>query len=111
MKKIIILFIILLPILATAQQPKMHIKFFGGMNISSLVYRIENVDSDLLGGVQLGGGFRISKRHAFAEIDFTFRVKGITYSPTEDDELPFDEDVNIIFREFEIPVIVRLCSR
>lgn len=106
MKKLLIITIILLPLLATAQQPKMHIKLFAGVNVSALVYRAEDVQSDALGGVQLGGGFRVAKRQAFGEIDFTYRIKGMTFTPIEDDQLPIEEDINFYLREFEVPILL-----
>jgi len=105
MKKLIFTFIILLPLLASAQQPKMHIKFFAGFNVSSLVYRADDVDSDILGGIQLGGGFRIEHRKLFAEIDIAYMARGITYTP-RDDDLDIDEDVTLILRDIEIPILV-----
>ena len=104
MKKLIIILIILLPLLASAQQPKMHVKFFTGFNISSLVYRTDNVESDILGGVQLGGGFRIERRALMLEMDIAFMVRGITYSP-RDDGLDIDEDVTLLLRDIEIPLL------
>ncbi len=105
MKKLLIIFILFAPLLLTAQQPKMHIKIYGGLNVSSFVYKIENVDSDLLGGYQIGGGFRIKKRAAFAEIDIAFIAQGITYSPREDHEINIDDDVTILMRGLDIPIL------
>ena len=104
MKKLIITLIILLPLLVSAQQPKMHVKFFAGFNVSSLVYRADNVESDILGGVQLGGGFRIERRALMLEMDIAYMVRGITYSPREDG-LDIDEDVSLILRDIEIPIL------
>lgn len=92
------------PLFAIAQQPKMYLKLFGGINANTLVYRIENVNNDILTGWQLGGGFRVDHRKVFAEIDFTFVEQGITLSPREDDELPLEDDVNITMRGFEVPI-------
>jgi len=58
MKKLLFIILTFGPLLVIGQQPKMHLKIFGGINTSTLVYRIENVESDILGGIQLGGGFR-----------------------------------------------------
>ena len=93
------------PMLTLAQQPKMYMKLFGGINANTLVYRIENVDNDLLTGWQVGGGFRIDYREIFGEIDFVFVEQGITLSPREDDDLPIEDDVNIRMRGFEVPIL------
>lgn len=104
MKKLIILIFAISPLFSLAQKPKMYLKLFGGINTSTLVYRVENVDNDILAGWQVGGGFRVHYRKVFGEIDFTFYEQGITLSPRDDDELPIEEDVNIRMRGFEIPV-------
>ena len=95
MKKLILLSIVIAPLLMMAQQPKMHIKFYLGFNGSSLVYRAENVESQVLGGVQIGGGFRIEKRKSFAEIDFGYLLQVIKYSPREGTKaFRMEDDVN-----------------
>jgi len=104
MKKLMFTLLILLPILISAQQPKMYVKFFAGFNVSSLVYRTDNVDSDLLGGVQLGGGFRVERRALMLELDVAYMVRGITYSP-RDDGLDIDDDVTLILRDIEVPLL------
>ncbi len=40
----------MIPAFAFAQQPKMYMKLFIGANTANLVYRVENVDSDILYG-------------------------------------------------------------
>jgi hypothetical protein len=104
MKKFIYLIFFLGPIAVMAQQPKMYLKAYGGTNTTNYVYRLEDVDTDHLIGWQLGGGFRVDQRAAFAEIDFTFIQSGINLSPREDDDLPVEDPVNIIMRGFEIPI-------
>lgn len=106
MKKLILLSIVIAPLLMMAQQPKMHIKLFFGFNGSELVYRAEDVKSDVLGGVQIGGGFRIEKRKSFAEIDFGYMLQVIKYSPREGDDLPIEEDVELTLGSLEIPLTV-----
>ncbi len=106
MKKLLILFLVLAPMLMMAQRPKMHIKLYGGVNAGSLVYKIEDVQSDILAGIQLGGGFRIKYRKAFGEIDFAYRAKGITIIVPEAEEVPFNGNINIIMRGFEVPVLM-----
>ena len=83
----------------------MHIKFFFGFNGTQLVYRVENVESDVLGGFQIGGGFRVQKRSAFAEVDFSYLAQGITFSPREGDNLIVDEDLSLVLRGFEVPFL------
>ena len=106
MKKLIILIFSFGPAFVMAQQPKMYLKLFGGTNASTLVYRVENVENDLLVGWHVGGGFRIHHREVFGEIDFTFFEHGITFSPRDDDELPIEDDLNIRMRGFEVPLLV-----
>ena len=84
----------------------MYLKIFGGINSSTLVYRVEDVDSDVLFGWQVGGGFRLQRRAVFGEVDFVYFRQGITYSPREDADLPFEEDLTVIMRGFEVPLTV-----
>ncbi len=35
-----------------------------------------------------------------------YYAQGITFSPSSDDDLPFDEDVTLILRGFEVPLTV-----
>lgn len=57
MKKLLFLtFIVVAPLFILAQQPKMNIRIFAGLNTNTFVYRSENVAPDLLGGLQLGAG-------------------------------------------------------
>lgn len=106
MKKLFLLSILIAPLLMNAQQPKMHIKLYLGFNGSQLVYRAEDVKSDVLGGVQLGGGFRVKKRSSFAEIDIGYLLQAYIYSPREDDDLPLEEEVELLLRSIEVPIIV-----
>jgi len=105
MKKALLILLLCLPSLLIAQQPKMHIKLYGGMNISTFVYRVENVEPELLAGFQLGGGFRIKKRALFAEIDFGYITQGITYSPREDHDIAIDDDITLVLRGFQVPIL------
>ncbi|MDX2430787.1 MAG: hypothetical protein QNK35_07630 [Bacteroides sp.] len=105
MKKLIILAVLILgPLYAMAQQPKMHIKLFGGWNSNALVYRAEGASSDFLHGWQAGGGFRVMKRKAFLEADIVFQKYGLTYQLGEDYD--FDLPVDIRIRSLEIPLIM-----
>jgi len=106
MKKLLLLSIVLAPLLINAQQPNMHIKLFFGFNGSELVYRAENVESDLLGGVQIGGGFRVKYRESFGEIDFGYMIQVINFSPREEDNLPIEEDVELTLGSLDIPIVV-----
>jgi len=106
MKKLLLLCVVMAPLFMMAQQPKMHIKFYLGFNGSSLIYRAENVNSDVLGGVQLGGGFRVKKRKSFAEIDIGYLLQSYIYSPREDDDLPLEDEVELLLRSIEVPLIV-----
>jgi hypothetical protein len=105
MKKLIIIAVILMvPMFAGAQQPKMHLKFFGGWNAKALVYRAEGVGSEYLHGWQAGGGFRVMKRRAFLEADITFVNSGITFQLAE--EFDIDEPLEIRIRSLQFPLNV-----
>ncbi len=94
----------MVPMFAMAQQPKMHIKLFGGWNASALVDRIEGANAEYLHGWQAGGGFRVLHRKAFLEADITFLKYGLTYQPAEDGEGIITEPLDIRIRSLEIPL-------
>ena len=103
MKKLIILAVLLLgPLSLMAQQPKMHLKFFGGWNAKALVYRAEGAGSEYLHGWQTGGAFRVMKRKAFLETGLTFVNSGITYQLGEEFEI--DEPLEIRIRSLQLPM-------
>jgi hypothetical protein len=103
MKKLIIIAgLVLVPLSVWAQQPKMHLKFFGGWNAKALVYRAEGAGSEYLHGWQAGGGFRVMKRKAFVEADITFQNSGITYEL--DEEFGIDEPLEIRIRSLQLPL-------
>jgi hypothetical protein len=103
MKKLIIIAAILMvPMFAGAQQPKMHLKFFGGWNAKALVYRAEGAGSDYFHGWQAGGGFRVMKRKAFVEADITFVNSGITFQL--DEEFNIDEPLEVRIRSLQLPL-------
>jgi len=105
MKKLIIIFGILLgPLYTMAQQPKMHIKLYGGWNANAFVDRIEGANAEYLHGWQAGGGFRVMHRKAFLETDITFLKYGLTYQPGDDVEGIITEPLDIRIRSFEIPL-------
>ena len=106
MKKILFVAIMMFPVLAWAQQPKMNIKIFGGINSAKYVYRIDDVNSDLLIGWQVGGSFRVSRRHAFLETGITFVDYGISVSLSEDADLEFDDTIDFQIRALEIPMLI-----
>ena len=94
----------MVPMFAGAQQPKMHLKFFGGWNAKALVYRYEGAGTEYLYGWQAGGGFRVMKRKAFVEADITFVNSGITYQLAE--EFDIDEPLEVRIRSLQLPLIV-----
>jgi hypothetical protein len=103
MKKFIIIAgLAMVPMFVWAQQPKMHLKFFGGWNAKALVYRAEGAGSEYLHGWQAGGGFRVMKRKAFVEADITFVNSGITY--LLDEEFNIDEPLEIRIRSLQVPM-------
>lgn len=66
MYKWFFLFLLGLPLESFAQQPKMYLKAFAGVNSHRYVYRERDVQSDFFPGWQGGFGFRVSRRRAFA---------------------------------------------
>lgn len=106
MKKLIFIIIIAIgPLFAMAQQPKMHIKLFGGWNSSTMLYRAEGVDPDYLHGWQTGGGFRVMHRKAFVEIDVTYLKYGLTLEPNDDPDFDYITDpLDIRMRALEFPL-------
>ena len=92
----------MVPMFGGAQQPKMHLKFFGGWNAKALVYRAEGAGSEYLHGWQAGGGFRVMKRKAFVEADITFVNSGITYQLAE--EFNIDEPLEVRIRSLQLPL-------
>jgi hypothetical protein len=104
MKKLIIIAgILMVPVFAEAQVPKMHIKMFGGWNASRLALRIEGT-TKYLHGWQAGGGFRVIHRKTFLESDISFLRYGLTYYPFEDEEGNNPEPFEIRIRSLEIPL-------
>lgn len=106
MKRLIVILLCLAPIAALAQQPKMYVKLFGGTNANQFIYRIEGVDSDVLFGWQLGGGFRVDHRKAFLEFDITYIESSLQIRPSDDDELDIEDNVDITMRAIEVPINV-----
>ena len=106
MKKILLLLLLVIPASTFSQVPKMYIKLFGGVNSTILSYRVEDVDSDLLVGWQVGGSFRVSQRKAFLETGLTFIDYGITLSLTDSAELEFDETISIQMRALDWPILL-----
>jgi hypothetical protein len=105
MKKILFVVFILLPLLSMAQQPKMNIKIFGGTNMAKFVYRVEDVESDILTGWQVGGSLRVYKRKAFIETGLTFIDYGISVDFPELSDTELEETIiNIQMRALELPV-------
>jgi hypothetical protein len=104
MKKLIIISgLLVIPILAWAQVPKMHIKMFGGWNATRLALRIEGT-TKYLHGWQAGGGFRVIHRKAFVESDITFLKYGLTYQPFDEVDGMIPEPVDIKIRSLEVPL-------
>ena len=103
MKKLIIIAgILMVPMFVWAQQPKMHLKFFGGWNAKAMVYRVEGAGTEYLHGWQTGGAFRVMKRKAFQETGITFVNSGITYQLAEEFEI--DEPLEVRIRSLQFPM-------
>lgn len=108
MKKFIpILFFVMLAGEALAQQPKLYLKVFAGVNSHTFVYKEEVNTSDHIFGWQGGFGFRVSYRKIFGEVDFHFIRSGVTVfltdSTEEENEInQFDFKLNA----FELPLKV-----
>ena len=104
MKKLLFLSFFILPAMASAQQPKLHLKFFGGLNAHKFIYRLDTIDSETLGGYQFGFGFRVSRRQTFGEIDFSFTRFGSTVVLPP--ELELGDDLTVRINSFELPLNV-----
>jgi hypothetical protein len=104
MKKILLITILMLPILAMAQQPKMHMRAYGGANTTAFVYKIEDVDKKILAGWQVGGGFRVMHRKQFLGIDVVYKNFGTTVAPGEGVIIDVDEPVDITMKALEYPL-------
>jgi hypothetical protein len=90
--------------LAMAQQPKMHMRLYGGTNTTTFVYQVEGVEKQTLIGWQVGGGFRVMFRREFLGIDVVYKNFGITVAPGEDADLDFDEPIEIGMKALEFPL-------
>ena len=105
MKKLLFLtFIVVAPMFLLAQQPKMNIKIFTGLNTNTFVYRSENVTPDLLGGIQLGAGLRVSKRRAFAEGNITYINYGLSINISYTDTI-FDP-ITVRMNSLDVPLLL-----
>ena len=104
MKKLLLIIIFTVPVIAFAQQPKMNLRLFGGANATTFVYRIEGVEADHVPGWQVGGGFRVMMRKAFVELDIVYLDYGLTYYPNEDSILILEDPLTIRMRALEFPI-------
>lgn len=104
MKYAILFFLFLLPVLGFAQQPKLHLKFFGGTNSNQFLYRVDTIDFNFLSGYQYGFGFRVSRRRLFGEVNASFTRFGATFISTEAGGQ--EEEVNARINYFEVPLNV-----
>lgn len=104
MKYAFLFSLFLLPALGFAQQPKLHLKFFGGTNSHQFLYRLDTIDSDFLFGYQFGFGFRVSRRQLFGEVDFSFTRFGATLFSAED--AGSEDDITARINSFELPLNV-----
>jgi hypothetical protein len=104
MKKILLIVTIMLPMLAMAQQPKMHMRAYGGVNTTSFIYKIEGVDKKILTGWQAGGGFRVMFRHEFLGIDVSYKNFGLTVAPGEGVFFDVDEPIDIRMKALDFPL-------
>lgn len=106
MKKLITILFLLGPLYASAQEvPNLHVRLYGGWNTANLVYKIENVEPDLLAGWQAGGGFRVGYRREMYEVGIVFINSGITVAPNEDADIVVTEPIDIRMRSLEIPLM------
>lgn len=105
MKSILFLTLIILsPLFMLAQQPKMNIKIFVGINTNTFVYQTENVNPDLLAGIQLGSGLRVSKKRAFVEGDITYTNYGLSINLSVTDTV-FDP-ISVRMNSLEVPFLL-----
>lgn len=103
MKKILLIIILAIPIIAFSQQPKMNLRLIGGVNATTFVYRIEGVEADNVEGWMVGGGFRVMKRSAFVELDIVYLDYGLTLDLSEF-EIPYP--LTIRMRSLEFPILM-----
>lgn len=101
MKKIFLLFLFTVPLIVLAQQPKMNLRLFTGVNASTFIYRIDSVNPDNVAGYQFGGGFRVIKRKAFVELDIVYLDYGLTIDLSE---LGIPDPLSIRMRAMEFPM-------
>ena len=104
MKKTFFILFTLGSLIAFAQQPKLHLKLFTGINTNTFIYRIEGIEPEILAGFQFGGGMRVSHRHLFFEGDFTYVNSGITIGTQDGSEIPVEDQINVRMRALEIPL-------
>lgn len=100
----LLILLISLPILA--QQPKLHLKVYGGYNTHVFVYRELEKSTDIIHGWQAGFGFRITQKKFMAEADFLF-LRNSVIIPLPD-SIALDEFNKFEFKlkSFELPLKV-----
>jgi hypothetical protein len=107
MKKFLFLPILLLIAQsAFGQQPKLHIKVFGGYNSHLFVYKEYEKSSDVFHGWQAGFGFRVTKKKLMAEVDLVFLRNTIVIPIPDSLELDEFDKFEFKFKSFEIPIKV-----
>ena len=107
MKKLLFFFLIIIVAHSVyAQQPKLHLKAFGGYNSHVFIYKEYEKSSDIFHGWQAGFGFRVTQKKFMAEIDLTF-LRNTVVIPLPDTLLPDEFDkFEFRFKSFEIPIKV-----
>jgi hypothetical protein len=106
MRKLLLIFFLIIPFIVMAQRPKLDIRIFGGLNTTTFVYRVEDVEPDVLAGLQLGLGFRISKKRAFAELDIAYELYGIEFQFDEGIDPEIIEPLTVIMNSLAVPITI-----
>lgn len=87
-----------------AQQPKLHIKAFGGYNSHVFVYKEYEKSTDVFHGWQAGFGFRVTQKKFMAEIDLVFLRNTVIIPLSDSLELDEFDKFEFKFKSFEIPI-------
>lgn len=104
MKKIISIIIAILPLFVIAQQPKLNLKAFGGINTNSFIYQVEGQSAESFAGWQAGAGLRVMYRNIFAEFDGVYMKYGTSVQLLEEDSVISDGTLDFRMRALEFPV-------
>ncbi len=89
-----------------AQQPKLHLKAYGGYNTHIFVYKEIEKSKDIIHGWQAGFGFRVTQKKFFGEFDFLFLRNSVIIPLTDSLVQNQFEKFEFKFKSFEMPIKV-----